>query len=113
MPASVSDVASHFKDVCYNNRNSLMAGIIIAGYDSAEKTGKIFTIPLGGALHEENQYTLGGSGSSYIMGQLNFLTSEYYNKNKKMMSESSKGECIEMVKNGKFINYYYRINIFY
>lgn len=62
----VPTVANIFKEICYRNKNMLMAGIIVAGYD--DNTGaSCWSIPLGGALVQQN-YTIGGSGSSYIYG---------------------------------------------
>jgi 20S proteasome subunit beta 1 len=45
---------------------SCSAGIIIAGYDHRHG-GQVYSIPLGGSLHEE-AYAIGGSGSTYIYG---------------------------------------------
>lgn len=67
-PPAVKKVAYKFRDYCYNNRDQLLAGILVAGYDYAEVSGKIYTISVGGMLHEDEDYSLGGSGSSYIHG---------------------------------------------
>jgi len=58
--------ASIFQDLCYNNKDSLSAGIILAGYDP-QNGGQVYSIPLGGSLHKQ-QYAIGGSGSTYIYG---------------------------------------------
>lgn len=62
----VSVAASLFKDICYSNKNSLMAGIICGGWDPVNG-GSVYNIPLGGSLHKV-PFTTGGSGSTYIYG---------------------------------------------
>lgn len=53
------------RNIIYNNP-SLLAGIIIAGYDEISG-GSIFNINLGGSMFE-SEWALGGSGSSFIYG---------------------------------------------
>lgn len=61
--------ASLFRKLCYENKNMLTAGIILAGYD--EKTGgEIYSIPIGGSMHLQD-YAIAGSGSTYIYGLCN------------------------------------------
>ena len=61
------DSAAHmFKRICYENKDRLMAGIIVAGYD-AVNGGSVYSIPLGGALIPQ-PFAIGGSGSTYIYG---------------------------------------------
>jgi 20S proteasome subunit beta 1 len=79
-PANVQDVAKEFKQICYNYRSQLTAGIIVAGYDNTEKKGKIYSIPLGGMIFQE-PYTIGGSGSSYIYGFMESRFKPDMNKN--------------------------------
>lgn len=62
----VKTVARLFRELCYQNKSFLMAGIIVAGYDE-EHGGQVFTIPLGGALIQQ-PFAIGGSGSTYIYG---------------------------------------------
>jgi 20S proteasome subunit beta 1 len=70
----------------YSNKDWLSAGLIVAGFD--EKTGgEIYTIPLGGSLHKQ-EYSIAGSGSSYIYG--------YCDKNFK--SGFTREEAISFVK---------------
>ncbi|KAF6015214.1 Proteasome subunit beta type-1 [Brettanomyces bruxellensis] len=47
--------ASVFQEICYNNKDMLTAGIIIAGYDQ-KKGGQVFVVPLGGSLHQDDIY---------------------------------------------------------
>ncbi|KAI9753945.1 MAG: Proteasome subunit beta type-1 [Lichina confinis] len=58
--------AAIFQDLCYDNKDSLSAGIIIAGWDDRHG-GQVYSIPLGGSLHRQS-YAIGGSGSTYIYG---------------------------------------------
>lgn len=44
--ALVSEVAAEFKRFCYNYRDSIMAGIIVAGYDDVDG-GQVYSVPLG------------------------------------------------------------------
>lgn len=62
----VKTAATLFQSLCYENKDRLMAGIIIGGWDPVHKAS-LFSIPLGGAMVQE-RYAIGGSGSSYIYG---------------------------------------------
>ncbi|RHY32464.1 hypothetical protein DYB32_002538 [Aphanomyces invadans] len=62
----VHTAATLFRKLCYENKDRLMAGIIVAGYDKV-KGGQVYSIPIGGALVEQD-YAIGGSGSTYIYG---------------------------------------------
>ncbi|KAL4778909.1 nucleophile aminohydrolase [Aspergillus varians] len=63
---STQVAASLFQELCYENKDMLSAGIIIAGYDPRHG-GQVYSIPLGGSLHKQS-YAIGGSGSTYIYG---------------------------------------------
>ncbi|XP_013102405.1 proteasome subunit beta type-6 [Stomoxys calcitrans] len=82
----VAEAASEFRNYCYNYRDSLVAGIIVAGWDK-KRGGQVYSIPLGGMLKRE-AVTIGGSGSSYIYG----FVREFFKPNMK------KDECVEFVK---------------
>lgn len=58
--------ASIFQEICYNNKDNLRAGLIIAGWDERHG-GQVYSIPIGGSLHKQ-AYAIGGSGSTYIYG---------------------------------------------
>jgi 20S proteasome subunit beta 1 len=58
--------AAIFQELCYDNKDQLSAGMIIAGYDR-KSGGQVYSIPLGGSLHKQ-PYAIGGSGSTYIYG---------------------------------------------
>ncbi|BFZ00310.1 hypothetical protein BsWGS_03349 [Bradybaena similaris] len=62
----VKTVANIFRELCYNYRDQISAGIIVAGWDSKEG-GQVYAIPLSGMLHKM-PVTIGGSGSSYLYG---------------------------------------------
>jgi len=65
-PASVQVGANIFREMCYNYRDSLTAGIICAGWDR-RNGGQVYTIPLGGMIVRQ-PLAIGGSGSSYVFG---------------------------------------------
>ena len=77
------------KSICYNNKDALMAGLIVGGYDPYEG-GQIYEIPLGGTLIQQ-KFAIGGSGSTYIYG----LVDNLYKEN------MTKDECKTFVKKGK------------
>lgn len=65
-PALVSIGANLFRDMCYNYRDTLTAGIICAGWDR-RYGGQVYTIPLGGMVVRQ-PVSIGGSGSTYVYG---------------------------------------------
>jgi len=83
---TVNTCANLFKVFAYNNKDNLMAGLIIAGCDE-KKGGQVYTIPLGGALLR-TPCAAGGSGSGYISG----LIDEKYRPG------MTKAECLEFVR---------------
>jgi len=86
-PPTVQVAAAMFQELCYANKEQLSAGLIIAGYD--ELAGpEVYHIPAGGSLHKQ-EFSIGGSGSTYIYG--------YCDAN--FREDMSKEEGIEFVKN--------------
>jgi 20S proteasome subunit beta 1 len=69
---TVSAAAHVFRKMCYSNKDRLLAGIIVAGWDAVQG-GQVYEIPLGGTCVRGN-VALGGSGSTYIHG---FVDSAY------------------------------------
>ena len=65
-PPTVATVAKLFRTLAYENKDRLMAGLIIAGWDPVDG-GAVWEIPLGGACIKQ-AFSIGGSGSSYIYG---------------------------------------------
>jgi 20S proteasome subunit beta 1 len=88
--AHVSEVAAEFRKFCYNYRDTITAGIIVAGYDDVSG-GQVYSVPLGGMLIRQS-CTIGGSGSSFIYG----FVRENYSEN--MEQEA----CVEFVKKAVF-----------
>lgn len=68
----VETAANLARSMCYENKDRLLAGLIIAGWDKYNK-GSVYTISLGGTCLRQ-PYSIGGSGSSYIYG---FCDSHY------------------------------------
>jgi 20S proteasome alpha/beta subunit len=61
-PPSVHTAASVFQKLCYENKDALSAGIIVAGWD--KETGpSVYNIPLGGGLFRQ-PWAIGGECSS-------------------------------------------------
>lgn len=54
----VSTIANLFREICYQNKQNLMAGIIVAGWDKYHG-GQVFSVPLGGSLHKQ-PFAIGG-----------------------------------------------------
>jgi 20S proteasome subunit beta 1 len=86
---TVRVVSSLFRELCYNNKDALQAGIIVAGWDKYHG-GEVYSVPLGGSLHQQ-PFAIGGSGSTFIYG---FCDAEYKEK-------MTRDECISFVSRGK------------
>lgn len=81
----VKTAAALFQEICYNNKDRLMASIICAGWDE-KNGGSVFALPLGGALVKQD-WAIGGSGSTYVYG---FIDANY-------RRNMTKEECQEFV----------------
>jgi len=86
-PPLVKVVAKLFQNMCYQRRDSVSAGILVAGWDEREG-GQVYSIPIGGMCVRQ-PISIGGSGSTYLYGHCD-------NTFKKGMS---KEECIKFVAN--------------
>lgn len=87
MEPTVHAAANIFRNICYEYREQLTAGIICAGWDD-KAGGQAYSIPLGGMMKRE-PVIVGGSGSGYIYG--------YVDSNFRIgMSEQ---ECVKFVLN--------------
>lgn len=62
----VQTAANVFRELCYDNRDSLTAGIIVAGWDK-RTGGQVYSVPIGGMLQRQ-PFAIGGSGSTYLYG---------------------------------------------
>jgi len=82
----VQTAANIMSKITYNNKDRMMAGLICGGWDPYNG-GQVYEIPLGGTLMKQN-FSIGGSGSSYIYG----LVDSLYKKG------MTKQECQEFVK---------------
>lgn len=63
---TVKTAAHLMRKLCYENKDNLMAGVIVGGWDPVEK-GSVYNIPLGGSCIKM-PFAIGGSGSTYIYG---------------------------------------------
>jgi len=63
---TVQIAAEMFRELCYSNKDQLSAGLIVAGYDELDGAS-VYHIPSGGSLHKQD-FTIAGSGSTYIYG---------------------------------------------
>eukprot|EP00931_Biecheleriopsis_adriatica_P053327 TRINITY_DN3119_c0_g1_i1.p1 TRINITY_DN3119_c0_g1~~TRINITY_DN3119_c0_g1_i1.p1 ORF type:complete len:239 (-),score=57.77 TRINITY_DN3119_c0_g1_i1:77-793(-) len=83
---TVNTAANLFKMIAYQNKDNLMAGLIVAGWDE-KNGGQVFSIPLGGARLRV-PWACDGSGSGYIKGFID----EHYRPG------MSKAECLDFVR---------------
>lgn len=83
----VETAANVFREMCYNYRDSLMAGILVAGWDS-RKGGQVYSVPIGGMCVRQ-PISIGGSGSTYVYG--------YVDANYK--PNMTKDQTVELVQN--------------
>lgn len=60
-PPPVHTVAALFEKLCYENKDQLSAGIIVAGWDK-ENGGSVFNVPLGGGIFQQ-PWAIGGEQS--------------------------------------------------
>jgi len=88
-PPLVETAANVFREICYNYRDSLMAGILVAGWDK-QKGGQVYSIPIGGMCVRQ-PISIGGSGSTYVYG---YVDAQY-------KLNMSKDECLGLVENSK------------
>jgi 20S proteasome subunit beta 1 len=65
---TVKTAATLARKLCYENKDALMAGVIVGGWDPVEG-GSVYVLPLGGTLMKM-PFAIGGSGSTYIYGHV-------------------------------------------
>jgi 20S proteasome subunit beta 1 len=85
----VHAVASLFQRLCYENKDALSAGIIVAGWDK-QAGPSVYNIPLGGGMFQQ-PWAIGGSGSTYVYGYCDATYKEGWGQE----------ETVEFVKNSK------------
>ncbi|XP_076451453.1 proteasome subunit beta type-6-like [Babylonia areolata] len=81
----VETAANVFREMCYNYRDQLTAGIIVAGWDK-RVGGQVFSVPIGGMLQRQ-PFAIGGSGSTYLYG---YVDAEF-------KENMTKDECLKFV----------------
>jgi 20S proteasome subunit beta 1 len=77
-PPPVHTAASIFQKLCYENKDALSAGIIVAGWDN-EVGPSVYNVPLGGGLFRQ-PWAIGGSGSTYVYGYCDATYQEGWNE---------------------------------
>ncbi|KAL8569656.1 Proteasome subunit beta type-6 [Nucella lapillus] len=82
---AVATAANVFRELCYDHRDSLSAGIIVAGWDK-RVGGQVYSVPIGGMLQRQ-PFAIGGSGSTYLYG---FVDAEFKEK-------MAKDQCLQFV----------------
>ena len=87
---SVYTAATVFEKMCYDNKDALSAGIIVAGWDK-EVGPSVYNIPLGGGLFRQ-PWAIGGSGSTYVYGYCDATYQEGWGKE----------QTVQFVKNSTF-----------
>jgi len=71
---TVKTAAHLMRKLCYENKDNLMAGVIVGGWDPVEG-GSVYNIPLGGTCIKMD-FAIGGSGSTYIYGLVDSMMAE-------------------------------------
>lgn len=82
---TVNTATNIFKLIAYNNKDNLMAGLIVAGWDPI-RGPQVYTIPLGGS-RLRTPCAIGGSGSGYITALVDHL----------YKPDMTEGECRDFV----------------
>merc|ERR1712002_1398451 len=93
----VKTAASVFQDLCYNYRDSLSAGIIVAGWDK-RLGGQVYSVPLGGMVQRQ-PFSIGGSGSAYVYGHVDHSFKEGMTK-EECMEFTAKTLALAMFRDG-------------
>jgi len=78
----VKTVAHMFKQLCYDYRDQLTAGIIVAGWDK-QNGGQVYSIPISGMV-QRMPFSTGGSGSTYVYGYVDANFKEGMNKDQSL-----------------------------
>ncbi|MES1915917.1 MAG: hypothetical protein MHM6MM_007800, partial [Cercozoa sp. M6MM] len=82
---TVARAAKFAQQYCYEYKDYLLTGLIVAGYDE-QHGGRVFNVPIGGAMLRQ-PFTMGGSGSVFIYG---YCDANY-------RPGMSKEECVDFV----------------
>ena len=90
----VNTAAYLAKSVVYNNKEQLMASLIVAGWDK-RNGGQVYVVPIGGMIARKSIH-ISGSGSIYAMG---YLDANY-------RPDMSQDECLKLAINGKYFCFF-------
>ncbi|KAK7049647.1 Proteasome subunit beta type-1 [Paramarasmius palmivorus] len=104
-PPTVLTAAALMERLCYQNKDALSAGIIVAGWDKAVGPS-VYNIPLGGGLFRQ-PWAIGGSGSTYVYGYCDATYQDGWGRDETvnfvkntlalaMSRDGSSGGCIRM-----------------
>jgi len=74
----VHTAATIFQKLCYDNKDQLSAGIIVAGWDK-EVGPSVYNIPVGGGIFRQ-PWAIGGSGSTYVYGYCDATYKDGWNR---------------------------------
>lgn len=95
----VHTVASLFQTLCYENKDQLSAGIIVAGWDELEG-GQVYNVPLGGGMFRQ-PWSIGGeyegasvSGSRWRGRRSKFFGSVGLFREIRKSNTSRSNECV-------------------
>eukprot|EP00249_Psilotum_nudum_P005230 c18683_g1_i1 orf=277-978(+) len=77
-PPTVKTAATLVRELSYQNKSFLEAGLIVGGWDKYDG-GSIYAIPLGGTILQL-PFAIGGSGSTYVYGFLDQAWRDGMNK---------------------------------
>lgn len=67
---TTSYIANIIRNIAFNGRSYFYAFMIVGGYDTKEKRGKIFPIDFIGYMAEQEDFASLGSGSTFALGVL-------------------------------------------
>jgi 20S proteasome subunit beta 1 len=95
----VNTAAYLAKSIVYNNKEQLMASLIVAGWDK-QKGGQVYIVPIGGMIARKSIH-ISGSGSIYAMG---YLDANY-------RPGMSQDECLQLAINGLYILLNCQVNL--
>ncbi|ESK97562.1 proteasome subunit beta type 6 [Moniliophthora roreri MCA 2997] len=104
-PPTVLTAAALMEKMCYQNKDALSAGIIVAGWDKSVGPS-VYNIPLGGGLFRQ-PWAIGGSGSTYVYGYCDATYQEGWGRDETvnfvkntlslaMSRDGSSGGCVRM-----------------
>lgn len=63
-------IANIVRNMLFNGRSFYLSMMLVVGYDTREKSPKIYGVDLIGSLFEEDEYMAFGSGSTFALGVL-------------------------------------------